>query len=94
MRERRPPRTSGNPARRRSKTPRRRTPRKKPAFRRRRGTRLAALIARKIEEHARLAQDAMKIAIVMALLVMALLLANAFFQTWRESQSAAQASHR
>lgn len=88
MRDRRPPRTFENPARRRSKTPRRRAPKKKPAFRRRRGTRLAALIARKIEEHSRLAQDAMKIAIVMALLAMAFLLANAFYQTWRETQSA------
>jgi hypothetical protein len=88
MRERRPPKTFENPARRRTKTPRRRAPKKKPAFRRRRGTRLAALVARKIEEHARLAQDAVKIAIAIALLAMAFLLANAFYQTLRESQPA------
>jgi hypothetical protein len=45
-------------------------------------------VARTIEEHAKLTKEALKIAICLALFAMAFLLANAFYQTWRETQSA------
>jgi hypothetical protein len=56
--------------------------------RKRRRSRLAAFITRKVEEHAKLGRDATKIAIVIALLFAAFMFANAFYRTWQSSQQA------
>lgn len=73
------------PAARRESLPRRKTPApRKSRPPKGRWKRVSAFVARKVEEHARLAQDAMKIALTLALLVLALMLANAFYRVAQE----------
>ncbi len=78
------------PSPRRKSPPPRSAPKSQPP--KRRWKRITAYVARKVDEHAHLAQDAMRIALTLAILVLVLMLGHSFYRVWQETLPAARPS--